>query len=94
MVNGQKQPYLRNSRHEAARAAQLLTAASGLPVRVDGVVVAVSAQDITIRTAPQGAHVVYRRALAKWLRRQPELLDEDVITAIFKAARRSTTWQR
>lgn len=56
MVNGQKQPYLRNSRHEAARAAKLLTAASGVPVQAFGVVVAVGARDIVIKTAPEGAH--------------------------------------
>lgn len=94
MVNGQKQSYLRNSRHEAARAAKLLTAASGVAVHVVGVVVPVGAQDIVIKTAPEGAHVVYRRALAKWLGRQPELLEQDAVDRIFDAARRSTTWLR
>ena len=94
MVNGQRQPYLRNSRHEAARAAKLLTAASGMPVDAVGVVVPVGAQDIVIKAAPEGAHVVYRRALAKWLQRRPELLEQVVVDRIFEAARRSTTWLR
>jgi len=94
MVNGQKQPYLRNSRHEAARAAKLLTAAAGVTVHAVGVVVPVGAQDIVIKTAPEGAHVVYRRALAKWLGRQPELLEQDAVDRIFEVARRSTTWLR
>ena len=94
MVNGQKQPYLRNSRHEAARAAKLLTAAAGVAVHVVGVVVPVGAQDIVIKTAPEGAHIVYRRALAKWLGRQPDLLEQGIVDRIFEVARRSTTWLR
>jgi hypothetical protein len=34
MVNGQRQPYVRNSRHEAQRASRILTAASGFPIVV------------------------------------------------------------
>jgi hypothetical protein len=94
MVNGQKLPYLRKGRHEAARAAKLLTAASGVPVHAFGVVVPVGAQDIVFKTAPEGAHVVYRMALSRWLGRQPELLEQDAVGRIFEAARRSTTWLR
>ena len=36
MVDGHKQPYIRNSRHEASRAAKLLTSACGFPVHVEG----------------------------------------------------------
>ncbi|MBX9245827.1 NERD domain-containing protein [Actinotalea ferrariae] len=93
MVNGQKQPYLRNSRHEAQRAAKLLTAAAGIPLHAVGVVVPVGAQDVTIKTEPEGVHVVYRKALVKWLQRQPEQLDEATVERIYVAARRSTTWQ-
>lgn len=93
MVNGQRQPYLRNSRHEAQRAAKLLTAACGVALNAVGIVVPVGAGDVVIRTAPEGVHVVYRKALVKWLERQPELLDEGAIERIYEAARRSTTWQ-
>jgi len=37
MVNGHRQPYVRNSRHEATRASRLLTAAGGFPLSVVGV---------------------------------------------------------
>ena len=52
----------------------------------------VGAQDVVIKTAPEGVHVVYRTALVKWLERQPELLDQRAIERIYEAARRSTTW--
>jgi len=36
--------------------------------------------------------VVPRFQLVRWLRRQPEVLDDVTIAAIYEAARRSTTW--
>ena len=36
--------------------------------------------------------VVPRVQLVRWLRRQPEVLDDVTIAAIYEAARRSTTW--
>lgn len=93
MVNGQRQPYLRNSRHEAERASRLLTQACGFPVAVTGIVVPVGADDLVIKSPPRDVHVVNRMALANWLRRRPEVLDTAAIDAIYQAARRSTTWQ-
>jgi hypothetical protein len=94
LVNGVRQPYLRNSRHEAERASRLLTAACGFPVEVAGVVVPVRADDIVIKTAPVGAHVVSGRRLGRWLRRHVLTLDDASVEAIYEAARRSTTWRR
>jgi hypothetical protein len=93
MVNGSRQPYVRNSRHEVARAGRLLTAACGFPVTVTGVVVPVNADDITIKRSPGDVHVVNRRRLRRWLRRQPEVLDGATADAIFGQARRATTWR-
>lgn len=46
MVNGNRVPYVRNSRHEATRAAQILTAAMGSPVHIEGLIVTVNAKDV------------------------------------------------
>lgn len=92
-VNGQQQPYIRNSRHEALRAGRYLTAACGFPVAVTGIVVPVGADDLTIKQQPADVVVVNRMALAAWLRRRPALLQDVEIAAIFEAARRSTTWR-
>lgn len=92
LVNGARQPYVRNSRHEATRAARLLTERCGFPVRVHGVVVTVNAKGLTIKTAPKDVQVLYRLQLAKWLLRHGDVLDEERIDAIFDVARRSTTW--
>jgi hypothetical protein len=93
LVNGARQPYLRNSRHEATRASRLLTSASGFPVDVLGVVVPVNAADVVVRDMV-GVHVVNRRQLNRWLRRRPEVLGMPEIDAIAQAARRSTTWHQ
>lgn len=92
-VNGQQQPYIRNSRHEALRAGRYLTAACGFPVAVAGVVVPVGANDVTIKQPPADVFVVNRMALTDWLRRRPPVLEDATAEAIFKAARRSTTWR-
>jgi hypothetical protein len=94
MVNGARQPYIRNARHEAERASRLLSAAVGQPVSVHGLVVTVNARSFTIKTAPKpGVTVLYRRQLAKWLLQLGPSLDQDLLNRIWEAARRSTTWE-
>jgi len=93
LVNGNRQPYVRNARHEAARAAKLLTEACGFPVHVEGVIAPVNAIEVTIKTAPKDVHVVPRRQIAKWLLRHGDVLSHDQQTELFDAARRSTTWR-
>ena len=58
MVNGVKQPYVRNARHEASRAADILAAACGFPVHVEGVIVTVNADDVVVKSQPEGVSVV------------------------------------
>jgi hypothetical protein len=60
MVNGQRQPYIRNSRHEAKRAARLLGASCGFHVEVASVVVPVRAADVEVKQAPDDVFVVAR----------------------------------
>lgn len=92
LVNGARVPYVRNSRHEARRTGRLLSAATGLETSVTGVAVPVRADDVVVKAQPDGVRVVPRFQLARWLRRQPEVLDDVTIAAIHEAARRSTTW--
>lgn len=93
MVNGQRLPYIRNSRHEAMRASQLLTAASGFPVQVGGVVVPVGSDNLSVKDAPPDVAIVNRMRLRRWLCHRPPVLAEEQVAAIFDAARRSTTWR-
>ena len=93
MVNGHRQPYVRNARFEAERAANLLAAACGFPVHVQGLIVTVNAQDVVIKSEPDGVNVTWRNNLVKWLLRHGDIYGPDTLDAIFEAARRSTTWR-
>ena len=96
MVNGHRQPYVRNSRHEAQRAGKLLTAACGFPVTVTGLIAVMGAQKgYTVREQPPGGdvHVLTRREVDQRLRtRDTGVLSPEQVEAIHDAARRSTTW--
>ena len=94
MVNGQRQPYVRNSRHEAQRASRLLSAACDLDVPVEGVIVPVRASEVKVKTWPDGVHVVSHHQVARWLRMRREVLDQARIDVIYEAARRPATWSR
>jgi hypothetical protein len=93
MVNGQRFPYIRNSRHEASRASRLLTQACGFAVHARGVVVPVGADHLSVKDPPVDVAIVNRMALRDWLRRRPVILTDDQVACAFEAARRSTTWQ-
>lgn len=93
LVNGQRQPYVRNSRHEAGRAARLLTAASGVPLRVHGVIVPVDGCRLTVKSAPRDVAVVPRQQLRAWLRSWGQVLDDAPLATVAEVARRSTTWR-
>ena len=91
LVNGVRHPYVRNSRHEADRAARVLTAACGFDISVTPLIVVVNAGQLTIKEGPIGVHILSRRRLRRWLRRRPDLLAA-TSEAIFEKARRSSTW--
>jgi len=94
MVNGQRLPYIRNARHEARRAARLLSKASKQPVEVSGVIAVVGAQrGFTIKEQPENVQVLGRKRLAQWLRYQPAILSDAQVEGIHAVARRSDTWQ-
>jgi len=96
MVNGHRQPYIRNSRHEAARAGRLLTAVCGFPVTVTGLIAVMGAHEgFTVKEqAPGGdVHVMTRKDVDRWLRgRDTGVLGPGQVEAVHDAARRSTTW--
>ena len=92
MVNGEKTWYVRNARHEAARASTSLAEATGITIRAYGLVVPVSAASLTIKEAPGDVVVVNRRRLVSYLASLPTVLDKDTVLAVFDAARDCGTW--
>jgi hypothetical protein len=93
MVNGHRQPYVRNSRHEASRASRLLTNGCGFQVRATGVIVPVSLDDLTIREEPHDVLVINRRRLVRALSALPQILAPDVVDRVAEVARRQSTWR-
>lgn len=92
-VNGQKVPYIRNARFEAERASTLLSAACGFNVPVRPMIVFVDLADFTVKQQPPDVHVINRRALVKYLRELPLVLDPRSVEVIWANARWDTTWQ-
>jgi hypothetical protein len=94
-VDGHSVPYLRNSRHEAERATQLLTQACGRPVFVKPALVFLTGSlvpDVTIKQRPDDVLILDRMDIPDVFKRAPRRLDQDVVETIFEVARRSTTW--
>jgi hypothetical protein len=92
MVNGQRQPYIRDSRYEATRVSRILASASGLPIVARGVVVVVDANSLAVRTQPNDVDVVNKLGLRSWLLEQPNAIDRATIERVSDAARRSSIW--
>jgi hypothetical protein len=95
MVNGHKQPHIRNSRYEAARASRILSALGGYPVFVTGLIAVMGAQKgLTIKSQPPGGdvYVVPRRKIKDWLIGRGPVLTAGQVDTLFQIARRSTTW--
>lgn len=93
MVNGTRQPYVRNSRHEAHKASRLLTRATGQSVTAQGIVVPVDAGAFIVKAQPGDVHVINRVRLPAYLRSRPETLEPERVERIFNAARLSITWR-
>lgn len=92
MVNGARQPYVRNSRHEANRVSRLLSSASGLDVLATGLVVPVAATGFTVKKQPDDIRVVNRGRLVRFLRQTPDVLAPATVATLFEYARLSSTW--
>jgi hypothetical protein len=95
MVNGSKTGYVRNSRFEAQRAAELLSARVGVRLHVTGLIAMICDREkFTVKSQPPGGdvHVLTRRKVADWLSHRGTVLSPEQVAAVFEVARRSTTW--
>jgi hypothetical protein len=94
MVAGKKQRHLSNAAYEAARAAKLLTRATGGAFEVTGVVVVVDPKSMTVRERPSGVAVVTDRQLLRWLSARPDVLTVRQAAVVAAAAVRPATWHQ
>ena len=95
-VNGQHQFYVRNSRHEAQRAAKLLSARAGFDVDVTALIVVMGARGgFAVQEQPKDGRVVVvtGNSVADHLRTLPVTLGTPSINRIFEVARHLATWR-
>lgn len=96
MVNGQRVPYVRNSRFEVARADRILTMSTGMRIDARGVIVVVGARrGMKVKSQPEDGKVLVltRRQLVRWLQKQPQRLSNVDVERIYAHARRAETWR-
>lgn len=84
-VAGQRMPYIRSAEHDAARVRRLLGDALPEAVPVTPLIVLVGAGTVSVRQQPASVVVLDARGLARWLRRQPVVLDTDAVSALADA---------
>jgi hypothetical protein len=89
--NGHPTDFLPKATREASRASRSLTAAVGRPIEVRGVV-AILADDWTIKEKPTHVHVGSPRGVRDWLLRLPVTLSPSEVIEIAAAARERATW--
>jgi hypothetical protein len=95
-VNGHNQPYVRNSRHEARRAARLLTAKACFDVDVRGLIAVMGAhRGFTVKEQPVDGTVVVvtRKTVTSYLKSMPAVLGAPSVDRIYGVARHLATWQ-
>lgn len=90
LVNGQKTDHLRNSRFEGKRVRQILADLGAIPVRP--VLAIVGARELTIREQPDDVAVMKSSRLAKWLLRQPAVLEPAALESLRRAVTDSARW--
>ena len=89
--NGHVTDFVRRSRSEASRAAQLLAEAVGEPVVVRPVL-AILADDWTTKGVPDGLFVGSPRRVKDWLLGLPSELEDGAVTRLTAVAARPSTW--
>jgi hypothetical protein len=93
-INGFRVDYVRNSKHEAARASRLLTAAVGRQVEVTPLIVMVGISELNYGTRRPEVDIVTSRGIVRNLKRRPRILSPDAVAEIAEVASRRGTWHR
>jgi len=89
--NRRRTDFLPDASAQARRASQLLSAAVGRPVEVRGVL-AILADDWTIKQRPADVYVAAPRGAKDWILKQPAVLRPDDVIVLAVATSRPGTW--
>jgi hypothetical protein len=96
-VNGHSVPYLRNSRFEAGRTAEMLARALGWAVPVRPVLVLLTGTlvpNVSVAQQPDDVIVLDRSDVPGVFKRAPQRISAEQVAQVYEVARRSTTWRR
>ena len=91
-VNGFKQPYIRNSRHEADAASRRLTRACGTPVSVTPMLAFVGVAELAVVSAGSGVLVSHGEKVDRTLRSLPGVLTLRQREHILRVASDASIW--
>jgi Nuclease-related domain len=91
-VNGFKQPYLRNSRHEAEHVARVLRRACGRNVPVTPVLAFVGAAELSMTSYQLDVLAIPGERIDRVLRKLPRVLTPQEHREVYEVARRSEIW--
>jgi len=91
MVNGQKQPYLRNSRTEGERVSKILTRATGWEIKAQPVII-VMARRYTERSRPADVWIVGRKHTPRAFERLQPIYSSEAVETIYRVARNGAIW--
>ena len=92
MVNGQKQPHLRNSKFEATRVTKMLRERMPQLPPAQAVIALVSPASITIKKKPDEVNVLDAVNLRRWLLKRPVALAEADLVELAALVDAPTTW--
>lgn len=92
MVSGVRQPHIRTMEFEMGSAERILSAASGSPVRVSGILAVVAAKSLVVREKHRDVAVLPSNQLIAWLLRRKHVLSPEEVTRLGTAASLSATW--
>ncbi len=92
MVAGVRQPHIRNMEYEMGRAERSLSAASGSPVEVSGILAMVAAKSVVVREKHRDVAVLAASSIVGWLLRRKRVLSPAEVSHISTAASLASTW--
>lgn len=94
MVNQHWVSYVAKARSEAAHARDVLIQTTELRPAVQGVVVVVGAERLTVKQAPDDVLILQLSDLVEHLMNLPEVLSGEDVEQLVAVARQQETWQR
>lgn len=92
VVAGHSLPHMRQTAHAVGEAERALSAATGVPVSVVGIIAIVEPESVTVSGRPRDVIVMTSAQLTRWISRRPKVLESAQVDSIAHAANSDSTW--